>query len=126
MQRIFLDANILLEILFTRQRAEQVLEVLSNEKNPQFCVSVLSVDLVMYFVELEKKDKSIAWEFLQRYEILDMSPIDNRWAYDNDAGDYEDALQTACALRNRCAKLITLDRAFEKMFGSYIIVATVK
>ncbi len=122
MKKIFLDANVLLELLFHRARYDQVVEVLSAMRNVQFCVSVLSVDLVMYFVEIEKQSKDVAWEFLSNYRKLGTSVADIDWAHDNDKGDFEDALQVGCARRHDCSELITLDQNLGKMYGDYITV----
>ena len=126
MNKIYLDANVLLEILFRRARYEKVVEALSELQGSEFCISVLSVDLVMYFVEIEKQSKVKAWEFLANYKHLDLTPDDAEWAQQNDRGDFEDALQTSCARRHDCALLITLDRNFEKMYGDHIAVQTIR
>jgi predicted nucleic acid-binding protein len=126
MQRIYLDANILLEILFKRARHPQVEKLLSSMENVQFCASVLSIDLVMYFVELDKKPKDVARQFLRKYTILNMTPKDTDWAYDNDTGDFEDALQVACARRHGCASFITLDQKLERMYGTFMSVHTIR
>ncbi len=126
MKRICLDANILLEILFHRARYDKVVNLLDSMRDVQFCVSVLSIDLIMYFVEIEKQPKDKAWEFLSNYQILDMTIADAEWAHDNDRGDFEDALQVSCARRNDCASLITLDQGLRKMYGNFLAVQTVR
>lgn len=126
MKKIYLDANVLLEILFHRARYKKVVARLSELQDSQFCVSVLSVDLVMYFVEIEKQSKDIAWEFINKYQQLDLLPNDTEWAHDNDQGDFEDALQVSCARRHNCTLLITLDQSLEKMYGKYLTVQTIR
>lgn len=126
MHKVYLDANILLEVLFSRVRRQKVLNLLENLQDAQFCVSVLSVDLVMYFVELEKKPRGTAQEFLKRYETLDMTAQDAQWAFDNDNGDFEDALQVACARRHGCTTFITLDQGVEPMHSKHIPVQTIR
>lgn len=126
MQKVFLDANILLEILFRRARYNKTVEVLGNMQDVRFCISVLSADLVMYFVETEKQSKDKAWAFLRHYEILNMIISDAEWAHDNDQGDFEDAMQIACAKRHGCSLIVTLDRRLETMYGKHVPVQTIR
>jgi predicted nucleic acid-binding protein len=126
MRKVCLDANVLLEILFQRARYDKVVELLGNMQDVQFCISVLSVDLVMYFVEIEKQSKAAAWEFLKNYQKLDITIDDIEWAYDNDRGDFEDALQVGCARRHDCTQLITLDQGLGRMYGKHIAVQTIR
>jgi predicted nucleic acid-binding protein len=126
MKKIYLDANVLLEILFHRARYDKVVDLLDTMRDVQFCVSVLSIDLVMYFVEIEKQSKDKAWEFLSNYQTLDMTIDDAEWAHDNDRGDFEDALQVSCARRNDCVVMITLDQGLGKMYGNFLTVQTIR
>lgn len=126
MKKICLDANILLEILFHRTRYDKVIEMLGNIEEVQFCVSILSADLVMYFVEIEKASKDRAWEFLEKYEKIEVLSKDLEWAHANDAGDFEGALQVGCARRHGCSEFVTLDQTLGKMYGKYIPVQTIK
>jgi predicted nucleic acid-binding protein len=126
MKKVLLDANILLELLFQRARYEKVVGLLSSMQEVQFCASVLSIDIVMYFVEAEKQSKQAAWEFLSSYMTLDLTSRDTEWAHENDKGDYEDALQVACARRHGCNDVITLDKKMAGMYGGYISVETIR
>ena len=110
MHKVFLDANILLELLFKRKRYNEVVQILYNMPDAQFYTSVLSADLVMYFVEAENQPKDLAWDFIDNYILLDITTEDTDWARKNDAGDFEDTMQVGCALRNNCSKLVTLDK----------------
>lgn len=125
MKNIFLDANILLEILFKRSKYDKVIGLLSNMQDANFYISALSVDIVMYFVEQQKQSKDVAWQFLDFYNVLDLKFQDLTWAKDNDMGDFEDALQVGCALRCKCDIFVTLDKNIESKLGKYISVKTV-
>jgi len=125
MHKVFLDANILLELLFKRKRYNEVVQILSNMPDAQFYTSVLSADLVMYFVEAENQPKDLAWDFIDNYILLDITTEDTDWARKNDAGDFEDSMQVGCALRNKCIKLVTLDKKFSTMYGKHIPVITI-
>lgn len=126
MKKIYLDTNVLLEILFHRERYYKVVSLLLNMQGANFYISVLSVDIVMYFVEIEKQSKNKAWEFLNKYQMLDIGISDVEWAHDNDNGDFEDALQIACARRHKCLQIVTLDQRLEHMYGKYIQIQTIR
>ncbi|HEY6736592.1 MAG TPA: type II toxin-antitoxin system VapC family toxin [Candidatus Saccharimonadia bacterium] len=126
MPKICLDANILLELLFARGRSPQVIQLLETMTEAQFWVSVLSVDLVMYFVEAERASKSVAWDFLRHYDVVDLTRSDLEWARDNDGGDFEDALQIAVARRIGAQKFVTLDQSVAPMYGQFVPVVTVR
>ena len=125
MKNVFLDANILLEILFKRSKYDKVVDSLNSMQDANFYISALSVDIVMYFVEQQKQSKDVAWQFLDCYNVLDLKFQDLSWAKDNDMGDFEDALQVGCAIRGKCDLFITLDKNIEPKLGKYISVKTV-
>ena len=125
MKNVFLDANILLEILFKRSKYDKVVDSLNSMQDANFYISALSVDIVMYFVEQQKQSKDVAWQFLDFYNFLDLKFQDLSWAKDNDMGDFEDTLQVGIALRCKCDLFITLDKNIESKLGKYISVKTV-
>lgn len=90
--------------------------------NSIICITVLSATTLMYYVEAGKYDKHTAKEFLKGYKIIGVEAEDYEWASVNDEGDFEDAVQVACARRTRCALVLTLDKEFVKMYGKYISV----
>ena len=102
------------------------MELLSGMGEVQFCVSVLTIDIVMYFVEIEKQPKDKAWEFIDKYEKLNITLDDIEWAHDNDRGNFEDALQIGCARRHKCAQFITLDQDIGRQYGRFINVQTIR
>ncbi len=120
--RLFLDANVLLELLQQRMKVVEVGEAIKDYQGCSMATSILCIDLVMYFVERDGGDKQVAYNFLASYEVLDMNDTDYAWAQDNDRGDFEDALQVACALRHGCAKLLTLDKELAKNHNKHIAV----
>ncbi len=124
--KVLLDANILIELFQKRQRTRQVQETIKEHEFYLLCISILSVDLLLYFVERDKGSKRVAHDFLKNYQILDMNKTDYEWAQANDRGDFEDALQVACALRHGCQKLITLDQRLAKNHEKHIITKLVR
>lgn len=123
--RVFIDVNVLLDILWERAHHEQSLAVFKDQDGVQFVTSILAVDLVLYHVEKDRWDKQAAHKFLDRFGVLDMNQTDYEWAKSNDQGDFEDALQVACALRHNCKKFITLDKALAKNHDKHIEVTLI-
>ncbi len=62
---------------------------------------------------------------MKGYKILDMDNRDYKWTETNDQGDFEDALQVACARRHNCSYLLTLDKKFSNMYGKYLSIHTI-
>lgn len=123
MANIFLDTNIILELFFHRSKYNQVVAELSSVSELDgITISILSVTFFMYHVEKQNRSLSEAHDFLGKYQILDMKEADYNWAQANDQGDFEDALQVACALRHGCKKIITLDRLLAKNHDKHIEV----
>ncbi len=117
---IFLDTNVLMELLFRRSNYSLAMAaVISLSENATVCISIVSLATVLYFVESQGFDKKIAHNFIKGYKILDMNSDDYNWAESNDQGDFEDALQTACARRHKCSYILTLDKSFAKMYGKF-------
>jgi len=123
---IFIDTNILMEVFFRRAKYDLAMKSLIalSEQN-MVCTSILSLSTLIYYVEAEGFDKKIAHKFMQGYRILDMNNSDYGWAKSNDQGDFEDALQVACAKRHDCLYLLTLDKKFGDMYGKYLSIRTV-
>lgn len=124
---VLLDTNILMELFFERNKQRSVIQaVTALSTNTTITITVLSLSTLLYYTEKDNIDKSIVHAFLDGYKILDMNYDDYKWARENDKGDFEDGLQTACALRHHCNKILTLDLDFEEMYSKYISVQTIK
>jgi len=123
---IFIDTNILMEVFFRRAKYDLVVtSLMALDKQNIICTSILSLSTLIYYVEVKGFDKKIAHKFIQGYRILDMNNSDYGWAKSNDQGDFEDALQVACAKRHDCTYLLTLDKKFDSMYGKYLSIHTV-
>ena len=118
---IFVDANVVLEVIEKRLRADACEQLLRGAEEK--AISLLTLDLVMYFVE---KDK-LAWEpvktFLESFAWLPITDTDAQWAFGNFKGDdFEDALQISCAKREGCNKFATLDKDLAKKYADTILI----
>lgn len=126
--KFVLDANIVLEVFLDRARKQQVLSAVAALEAQQrdLCVSSLSVSHFMYFIEREKKSKVDANSFMAQFSVLDVNEQDVQWAFANDQGDFEDALQVACAIRHGCKKFLTLDQELKKRHHKHIATSLVQ
>ena len=117
----FVDANVLLEVILRRARATTCEQFLGNSEDK--AISLLTLDLVMYFVQRDK----LAWvpvkAFLDSFRWMPIVEADAQWAFAQFAGDdFEDALQVACAIREGCSKFVTLDKGLSKKYSKNTVV----
>jgi len=123
---IFIDTNILMEIFFRRAKYDlAVTKLIALAEQSIVCTSILSISTLIYYVEVEGFDKEIAYKFIHGYKVLNINNSDYEWAQNNDQGDFEGALQVACAKRHNCTYLLTLDKKFSNMYGKYLSIHTV-
>lgn len=126
MIKIFLDANVFMEIMFARSKVDRVSEMLHNPENEYF-ISTLTVHILYYFAESE----GISRSFVHR--LVDLAthlPIDARMIEEAQRRytdkDFEDYLQGVCAERGMCDEIITLDKRFKKESGTNLPVHVIR
>lgn len=118
---VFVDANVVLEVIERRTHADACEKMLRNSEEK--AISLLTLDLVMYFLERDK----IAWEpvrvFLESFAWLPITDADAQWAFAHFKGeDFEDALQVSCAIRENCHEFTTLDKSLAKKYANVLRV----
>ncbi len=113
MPKIFLDANILLEIILDRPKQHVAIKHL--EKQPEsLYISSLTAHLVVYFGQSRVGLPTIR-NFLADYTILPLEESDFTWAFTNARNkDFEDALQLGVAIRHACTQFVTFDSKLSK------------
>lgn len=116
---MYLDANILLEILLGRPNEKSARKWL-EEQDDEIFISTLTAHLVTQFgksiVELP-----VLRAFLADYELLSLEANDFEWAFTNARDrDFEDALQLAVAIRNGCEEFITFDKRLAETYKDLI------
>lgn len=118
---ILLDANILLEMLIAGRANKEVVYQWMEENAEDFCITMLSVHLVLYFGLKDKLSINEIKIFLADYPKVALLPEDYVAAMGilKDK-DHEDALQLAVAERVGCASIITLDKKFSDMYEDRI------
>lgn len=114
---VFLDANILLEIILGRSN-EQIVRQFIEQRSGNLYISALTAHLVVHFgkaiVELP-----VIRAFLSDYTVLSLDNADFEWAFMNSRNkDFEDALQLGVAVRNGCSHFVTLDKGLVATYGS--------
>lgn len=122
---IFVDANVILEVIQKRTRAKECEQFLRNDKNK--AISVLTLDLVMYFIERDKLPWEPVKNFLESFSWLPIIDADAQWAFMNFKGDdFEDALQISCATREGCSSFVTLDTALSEKYKKTMTVELIR
>lgn len=114
MSKVFVDANLLVEIMLVRPKLERASEVLHNPDDT-FVISTLTVHILHYFAEAEGIERKFVRRLagLAYHAPLLAETVQN--AYDRYNGkDFEDCLQAACAERAGCDKIVTLDKGFKR------------
>lgn len=115
--KIFLDANVILEVLLDRKNNRKARELIINNAG-NLHISALTVHIAVYFGQTELELKSIKL-LLSDYYVEDLKNIDIDWAYNNLRNDdFEDALQIAIAIRCGCDVFATFDKNLYKTYQS--------
>jgi predicted nucleic acid-binding protein len=112
-KRIFLDTNIMLDLLGERQpfyESIAQLATLADQKKIIIVVSPISFATVNYFLA-KFGTPSISIEKLRKFKIIsEISKIDEsivEKALNSNFNDFEDALQYFCAVDSKCEIIIT-------------------
>jgi len=113
MKKIFLDANVLVDLIEDRQ-----LEVtgVSNVKklfpNTKLCISALSVHIAFYTLHIKPKTKKIERvnRLLKYLKILPLTDTIVRPATKQNFHDFEDILQYFTAIYEDCDYILTRDK----------------
>lgn len=129
MRHIFLDTNILLDLLLARKNriyAEQVF-LRQDESDIRVCASALSIANIAYILRQSPADEKK--QYLQTIrDMVKILPLDARCidrSLTKNAPDFEDMLQYQCAIAGGCECIITGNIRHFKPF-SRIPVLTAK
>jgi predicted nucleic acid-binding protein len=114
---ILLDANVLLEMLIAGRPKKSVVFDWMNGNEEHFCISMLTVHLVLHFGLKDGLTIAELKTFLSDYPKIALLPEDYVAALDvlRDL-DHEDALQLAVAERAGCTSIATLDLKFARAY----------
>lgn len=122
---LFLDVNIILEILLNRPKAFFCLE--ECKKHSQLFISPTCIHIIYYFAEKAGIDKKIVQDLLTDFTILNSGREQLNIAQKiYDGKEMEDALQIACATGNNISKVFTLDTKMIKKYSSLVSFVELK
>lgn len=118
---IFLDANVLLEIVLERKNSQLAREIIIANAG-HLNISALTAHLVVYFGQ-NVVGLPVIRKFLGDYNIQTLSSADFEWAFNNARNaDFEDALQLAVAIRTGSEEFITLDKTLFETYQNLSII----
>ena len=121
---MFLDANVLLEVLLGRNNEPQARSFLTAHSKQLF-ISSLTAHLIVHFGQAIVA-LPIIRRFLSDYSILELAAADFEWAFNNlRNNDYEDALQLAVAIRHGCSQFVTLDKTLALAYASLMPIEVI-
>jgi len=122
MTNTFIDASVLMELMFKRQKFEAVVNSLT-EPDKRFYATGLSVHLLYHFGQKAGLSTEVIAKTAALAEILPLDGSTVKLAQLRYTGkDFEDCLQAACAEAGKCDEIITLDRNFKKHSGTKLKV----
>lgn len=115
---VFLDANILLEVLLPGRRKTALAEECFLQ---EAIVSPLSAHLYAYFGTKEGFPIEVLTKQLALLKYANLGDDEVRWAITNcQDNDFEDALQVACAVTSGSELFVTLDKSLAQKYQKFI------
>ena len=115
MKRIFIDTNVIIDVLMRREgylSSARVL-ALSKEKDIFLFVSVLSMANIAYILRKTLRGNDFYNEMKKLSCLLNVVDTTNGHflsALELQAKDFEDALQYYCAISNQCEVIVTRNK----------------
>lgn len=110
--RLFLDTNVLLDILLERTGYEPMLDILQmgSEGRASLCTSYLSMANIAYVLRKEYRGGVLLPTLKQISSLVEVLPMDNaqlQKAILLSGPDFEDILQAVCAAAAGCQVIVT-------------------
>ena len=115
MKKIFIDTNIIIDVLMKREgylSSAKVLALAKNEDESLF-VSVLTMANIAYILRKTLKGDRFYKEMAELSDLLNVVDVTKEhflFALELQAKDFEDALQYYCAISNMCDVLVTRNK----------------
>ena len=115
MKRIFIDTNVIIDVLMQRDRYLSSARVLALARNEDITlyVSVLTMANLAYILRKSLKGDSFYTEMRKLSCLVTVADTTNNHflsALDLQAKDFEDALQYYCAISNECNIIVTRNK----------------
>jgi predicted nucleic acid-binding protein len=116
--KIFLDANILLELLLPGRAKTKECEQFLQSYKGQFVISSLSIHIAYYYCKKQGYSISQVDSFISDFEIASVGRDEYLLAIKLVKGDdIEDALQVATSISNDCNDFLTIDKQLAKTYS---------
>ena len=125
---IAVDANVLMELIESRRQKALVRSALAHYRlqEEKAAFSTLTLSHVFYLAEAHKVPLKRVEKLTAVYSIYDVTRADVDWALGHYNGkDFEDALQVAAAIREKCTVFLTLDAPLAKKYGKFLKIELV-
>ena len=115
MKNVFLDTNVLLEVLCNRKHGKSCEQILMRGKNGyiNLFASILTFANMAYVLQREKINRTDIYKAERMMEaMMTVLPMDGdqlRTTLHNEVKDFEDMLQYQCALAGQCDCIVTIN-----------------
>jgi len=115
MLNVFLDTNILLEIVLNRKYKYSCQQILQAGINSEIRThaSILTFANMAYVLEKEKIEKPLIYSILRDLEsvvnVIEMNDGHLRKSLQQEVKDFEDMLQYQCAISSFCDCIVTIN-----------------
>ena len=111
-QRLFLDTNVLLDVLLERPGYQATLKLLQacSDGRVSLCTSILSMANIAYVLRKTLNQGLLTPTLKQLSSLLEVLPMDGTQLANAlllSGPDFEDVLQAVCAAQGGCSQLIT-------------------
>lgn len=128
--KVLIDTNVILDVLCKREGffedADKIFKLCEVKKIEGY-ISALSISNLVYIMRKEldaEKIKEVLQQLSLIFKITDLKADDLKKAADMNFKDYEDALQSVCAVRLKANYIITRnikDFTYSKVMGDKAI-----
>ena len=130
--KILVDTNVMIDALTSREPfredAEQIFLLAANQIEDMYIIASSAADiyyLVRKHLHSTEKAKSVMSKLYELFRILDVTSADCQEALSSEVSDYEDAVLSCCASRNRMDYIVTRNiKDYEKSKTGVILPKT--
>ena len=129
MKKVFLDTNVILDSVLTRENCLSATAILTASDNRVInCyASLLTVANAAYTLKKGRTTKEMRELLKDTFDGITVLPMDNeqlQLAYDVEAPDFEDVLQYECAKAAHCDLIVTSNTKHFKFIKDIDVVST--
>ncbi|HRZ84686.1 MAG TPA: PIN domain-containing protein [Candidatus Dojkabacteria bacterium] len=118
MKKIFLDANVLIDLISNRNVEKTGIDKIGEIGYKNIFCSSLSVHILFYIckIKFDSIEDKRAKNILKFFNIISLSDEIIKKSFKFPYSDYEDTLQYLCALDEKCSYILTRNKKdFEKI-----------